>query len=92
MDGFVVLARRGRAGYVEGLVSQPDRILVLQEKARRLRLLRESSFPSLCTYFSIDILLSEAQARRGEEAEVDPDQFQDPDNDSNSLSWSRPAS
>lgn len=28
-----------------------------------------------------DVSRSEAQARRGEEAEVDPDQFQDPDNE-----------
>ena len=26
-------------------------------------------------------MVSEAQAKRGEEAEVDPDQFQDPDNE-----------
>jgi pre-mRNA-processing factor 6 len=33
--------------------------------------------PSYCAQF----ICSEAQARRGEEAEVDPDQFQDPDNE-----------
>ena len=32
----------------------------------------------LCFLF---ICLSEAQARRGEEPEIDPDQFQDPDNE-----------
>lgn len=34
--------------------------------------------PSLIPF---PLLYSEAQARRGEEAEVDPEQFQDPDNE-----------
>jgi len=36
---------------------------------------------SLCTDLSLIIFCSEAQAKRGEEAEVDPEQFQDPDNE-----------
>lgn len=35
----------------------------------------------LCRSVSTNVPCSEAQARRGEEAEVDPDQFQDPDNE-----------
>lgn len=58
--------------------------LVRHEKARLLKSLRTSSsffHSSTSIHLSDFVLSSEAQARRGEEIEVDPDQFQDPDNE-----------
>lgn len=61
------------------LGSQHDLISVLLGKAPRRKLLRESLSYSFFSCLIADD--REAQAKRGEEAEVDPDQFQDPDNE-----------
>jgi len=53
-------------------------ILVPHGRGLLQKLLREFEHFKLC--FSLTFL-SEAQARRGEEPEIDPEQFQDPDNE-----------
>ena len=65
---------------VELLVSRLVRILVRLERDHPQRLLRELSAYRLDTSLN-DHSLREAQAKRGEEPEIDPDQFQDPDNE-----------
>ena len=44
-------------------------------------MLREYRSTAVYFHFALTCCFREAQARRGEEAEVDPDQFQDPDNE-----------
>jgi len=51
----------------------------LPERVHLQKLLRASEYLSLEDF--IHPLHSEAQARRGEEPEIDPEQFQDPDNE-----------
>ena len=55
-------------------------ISVPQERVLRLRLSRAWPF-SRAIHHSKSRFRSEAQARRGEEPDVDPEQFQDPDNE-----------
>ena len=50
-------------------------------KVLRQRLLRTHLHPLGSTPCLTEFVYSEAQAKRGEEAEVDPEQFQDPDNE-----------
>lgn len=61
------------------LVSRPVPISVLLEKVPLPRPSR--TFSPTLFYQYPDRFHSEAQAKRGEEPEVDPDQFQDPDNE-----------
>lgn len=61
------------------LVSQPGLISDLRVRGRLPKSSRESI--SRLVRICLTYPLSEAQARRGEEAEYDPDQFQDPDNE-----------
>lgn len=62
------------------LVSPHDLISVLPAKVLLQKLLRMPCTLNMLNY-PLTILNREAQAKRGEEAEVDPDQFQDPDNE-----------
>ena len=63
------------------LVSQLDRISVLLEKGLRRKPSR-MVFPFFCEPKPLfNAITREAQARRGEEPEIDPEQFQDPDNE-----------
>jgi pre-mRNA-processing factor 6 len=62
------------------LVSPHDLISVLPVKVLLPKLLRMPCTLNMLN-FPLTILNREAQAKRGEEAEVDPDQFQDPDNE-----------
>ena len=61
-------------------VSLLVQISVPQERVLQLRLSRAWPF-SRATHHSKCRFRSEAQARRGEEPDVDPEQFQDPDNE-----------
>lgn len=61
------------------LDSQLVQILDLPERVHLRKLLRAFEYFSLEDF--THPLYSEAQARRGEEPEIDPEQFQDPDNE-----------
>jgi hypothetical protein len=64
------------------LVSQRGPILVLRVRDRLMKLLRTYTCASATVYGTRLIpFISEAKAKRGEETEVDPEQFQDPDNE-----------
>jgi hypothetical protein len=64
------------------LASRHGPILVLRVKDRLMKLLRMCICSSTTVYSSwLTPFVSEAKAKRGEETEVDPEQFQDPDNE-----------
>ncbi len=62
-------------------VSQPVRISVPLERVPQKKLLRALIFLLQLKYIPFITFISEARARRGEDTEVDPEQFQDPDNE-----------
>ena len=75
--------REGRSDIISlvRLASQHGLISVRPVKVHRQRLLRTYLHPFGSTPCLTEFVCREAQAKRGEEAEVDPEQFQDPDNE-----------